>query len=178
MEFVSPDPHAQVRAANVRATLDAFKLLPAMGERIIANHQLSIDDMRPDRFILVQRWLDALKEIQEAVGPAVVHRVGAGIIENAEFPPELGTLDAVLGSLDQIYYLNHRGNVGHYRTQKRKDGAWVIQCETPYPRNFERGLIQGFCKNIRLTGMRHYILNYVDGPPASDLTCTITLTPI
>ena len=63
MEFVSPDPNATVRAANVKATLDAFKLVPSMGLKLIEKHQLNFDDMTPDNFIPVQRWLDQRRDL-------------------------------------------------------------------------------------------------------------------
>jgi hypothetical protein len=173
MEFICPDPNAMVRAANVRSTLDAFRLIPTMGKRLIEKHQLRIDDLQPENFILVQNWLNALKELQTELGPLVVQKVGTRILENADFPPQFASIDDVLGALDAIYYLNHKGNVGHYYTTKQADGSWEVRCETPYPRFFEKGLIQGFCTNPRLTNGVHYQMKFIEGPPGGDVTCTI-----
>ena len=174
MEFVCPDPKATVRAANVRATLDAFRLVPSLGRRIVEKHQLQVADLLPDKFVLVQRWLDALKDIQAEVGPTVVREVGARIIENADFPPHFATVDSVLDALDDIYHLNHRGEVGHYRTSRASDGAIVVRCETPYPREFERGLVEGICRNKVAHGQR-YRVHYEDGPAGGELTCVLTV---
>jgi hypothetical protein len=176
MEFVCRDPGATVRAANVRATLDAFRLMPAMGRRLVERHQLTLDDLTPDKFVPLQRWLDALKDLQAGVGDAMLCRVGMAIIENAFFPPELPNLDAVLGALDKIYYMNHTGDVGHYHTRRLSKGAWEVRCETPYPRQFERGLIQGFCRHPRLTGGDVYHAAYSEGPAGADHTCTVIVT--
>lgn len=51
MEFRCPDPMATVRAANVKATLDAFKLVPDVGRRLIERYQLKLDDLRPDKTV-------------------------------------------------------------------------------------------------------------------------------
>jgi hypothetical protein len=174
MDFVCPDPNAMVRAANVRATLDAFRLVPSLGRRIVERHHLSVSDLSADKFVAVQRWLDALKDIQNEVGVSVVREVGARIVENADFPPHFDTVEAVLLALDTIYHLNHRGEVGHYRTSRRDDGAIVVLCETPYPRNFERGLVEGICRN-KLSQSRKYRIEYVEGPLTGDLTCTLTV---
>jgi hypothetical protein len=80
MEFRCPDPSATVRAANVKATLDAFKLVPSVGNRLIEKHKLRLDDLRPDNLVPVQRWLDALAEIQSVIGHEVLRSVGAAII--------------------------------------------------------------------------------------------------
>src|SRR4051812_3491562 len=103
MEYVSPDPNATVRALNVRATLDAFDLIPAIGKRIVEAHQLALENLQPEQFIRVQSWLDALKDIGAKIGAPLVQQVGAKIIENADFPPAFGSVEAVLLALDQIY---------------------------------------------------------------------------
>src|SRR5580658_5385867 len=108
MEFRCPDPNATVRAANVRATLDAFKLVPSMGNRLVEKHRLPPDDLRPNNLVPVQRWLDALAEIQSVIGNEVVRGMGAAIIENADFPPQFNSVESVLLALDDIYHLNHR----------------------------------------------------------------------
>jgi hypothetical protein len=174
VEFVCPDPKATVRAANVRATLDAFHLVPSLGRRIVEKHKLSIAELLPDNFVLVQRWLDALRDIQSEVGPTVVREVGTRIVENADFPPHFATVSSVLEALDDIYHLNHRGKVGHYRTSRGKDGAIVVRCETPYPRQFERGLVEGICRHKVAQGQR-YVVHYEDGAAGTDVTCTLTV---
>jgi hypothetical protein len=174
MEFICADSRATVRAANVRATLDAFKLVPSAGQRLIERHRLNIADLRPDHFVLVQRWLDALKEIQTTVGASVVRTVGSRIVENADFPAQFETVESILLALDTIYHLNHRGEVGHYRTMAREHGAIVVVCETPYPRDFERGLVEGICKN-KIAGGRGYQIDYADGALGRDVTCTMTV---
>jgi hypothetical protein len=175
MEFVCADPRAMVRAANVRATLDAFSLVPSIGKRIIARHTLELAELKPDKFVPVQAWLDALKEIQKTVGTGVVRDVGSRIIENADFPPQFATVERILESLDAIYHMNHRGEVGHYHFERRDD-AFIVRCETPYPRHFEYGLIEGICRN-RAVGGGRYLLSFDAGPADSDLTCTVTVRP-
>jgi hypothetical protein len=177
MEFVSPDPKAMVRAANVRATLDAFQLRPSIGQRLIEKHQLALEDLRPERFIFVQRWLDALKEIQETIGSNLLHRVGTAILQNAEFPPQFDSIDTVFAHMDDIYYANHTGDVGHYRVTRRPSGGWEIRCETPYPRHFERGAVEGVCRHAKFTGGKGYHVEFIDGPPGGDLTCTLIVRP-
>src|SRR5258708_28027574 len=100
MEFVCPDPKARVRAANVRSTLDAFKLMPQIGRRLIAQHGLKLEELGPDNFILVQNWLDALKDVQQSVGPDKVRAVGRNIIQHADFPPNFKDAESILMALD------------------------------------------------------------------------------
>ena len=175
MEFVCRDINATVRSANVRATFDAFLLVPSAGQRLMARHKLKLDDLAADPVVPVQRWLDALKEIHQTVGAGVVRHVGMRIIENADFPPHLPTTTSILEALDAIYYVNHSGDVGHYRCRRQGD-AFVIRCETPYPADFERGLVEGICRHKR-SGGRRYSVGFELAPPGGDLTCTLTVRP-
>lgn len=172
MEFLCSDPQALVRAANVRATLDAFKLVPSIGRRLVERHRLNVSDLRPDNFIPVQRWLDALKDIQQEVGPTVVRSVGTHIVENADIPPTFETPEQMLLAIDDLYQMNHRGDVGRYVVSRKNDGL-EVRCETPYPRMFEWGLIEGFAHNKRLKGAHRYKVDYAEAPPGGRLTCTL-----
>jgi hypothetical protein len=195
MEFVCPDPTATVRAANMRAVLDAFTLVPSAGQRLIERQRLSVADLLPENYVPVQRFLDMLKEIHTAVGPSVLRTAGTRIVVNADFPPQFETVESVLLALDAIYHLNHRGEVGHYRTSQEKvrgaartgargggvggsppieKDAIVVVCQTPYPRHFERGIVEGICANKVAAGHK-YAIEYVDGPPGGDTSCTMTV---
>ena len=173
MDFVCPDPNATVRAANVRATLDAFRLVPLMAKRLVERHQLNVADLRPDTFILVQRWLDAMKEIQQEVGGNKLRDVGRAIVENADFPPHYTDAETMLLDADAIYQMNHRGNVGHYVVSRMPDKTIEVRCQTPYPRMFEWGVIEGMTKNSRYKHPGKFTVEYVDGPKTGDLTCTL-----
>ena len=172
MQFVSPGPDARVRAANVRATLAAFKLLPQVGRKIAQKYGLG-GALRAAEFLPVQQWLDALKEIQETVGPAKVKQVGRHIVENADFPPKFTDATSVLLALDEIYHLNHQGEVGHYRVKRLPDATIEIRCETPYPPMFEWGLVDGICHHKSLGG--NFAIDFTEGPPARDLTCILSV---
>jgi hypothetical protein len=177
MEFVCPDKSATVRAANVKATLSAFDLVPEVGTKLIARHQLTLESLTPDNQIPVQRWLDALKEIQSTMGDSTLREVGRKIVENAIFPLELGSVPAVLEALDRIYYMNHRGSVGHYVTRKESSGVITVDCMTPYPKAFEWGLIEGITRNRTLAAGKRFDVSYKDGKPGSGVSCSLTVTP-
>src|SRR5688572_7715181 len=126
MEFRSPDPNAVVRGANVKATLDAFRVVPTLGKTLVHKY-FKPDELHEDKVVPVQRWLDALAEIREEVGEPTLREVGRHIVENADFPPQFQTVRDVLLALDEIYHLNHRGEVGHYVSSVESDGTIVVR---------------------------------------------------
>jgi hypothetical protein len=167
-----------VRAANVKATFDAFKFSPSMGRKLIERHQLNLVDLKPDNFILVQRWLDALKEIQEQVGPMTVRAVGVSIVENADIPPTFADTEALLLAANDLYKMNHRGDVGQYVITQRPDKSIQVRCETPYPRMFEWGVIEGFCANKRFKHKGKFDVEYIEGVVGAKATCTLNVRRI
>jgi hypothetical protein len=178
MEFVCADPLAMVRAMNVRATLDAFKQQPLFAKSLLAPFELNVENVKPDQYVPVQRWLDAMRHLQKELGPFVLRQVGTNLFGNAVIPPELNSVEAMLEALDNIYYLNHRGNVGHYHVTRGTDGSFSVRCETPYPRQFERGLIEGIARHPTLSQGKRYSVQYTDGKPGSKHTCTVTVRAI
>ena len=177
MEFIAPDPRATVRTAIVSATLAAFRLVPRVATDILERNQLGEAERRAQPWILVQRFLHALREIQDVVGPTKVRDVGRGIIEHADFPPQFSDVPSVLLGLQAIYMVNHRGNVGEYRPVRRPDGTITVTCATPYPRAFEHGLVLGIASH-RGFGPTRWNVDYQDGPAGSDITCVLTVSRI
>ena len=76
-------------------------------------------------------------------------------------------------ALDDIYHLNHRGEVGHYVIRKLGDDCVEVHCETPYPRQFERGLMAGITRHARLAKGSKFSVQFIEGKPAADRTCTL-----
>lgn len=178
MEFFCSDPQAMVRAVNVQATLNAFKLQPLYAKTLLAPFGLNVEDVRPDEFVPVQRWLDAMKHLQAELGTFVLRQVGNAVAESAVLPSEFSSVESVLEALDAVYYLNHRGNVGHYHVSRGADGGIAVRCETPYPRQFERGLIEGFIRHPRLTHGKRYSAQFTEAPPRSRHTCIVTVRAV
>ena len=177
MEFIAPDPKASIRTANVAATLAAFRLVPRVAADILERHHLGEAVRRVSPWTPIQNYLDALRDIQDVVGSVKVRDVGRGIIEHADFPPQFQSVPDVLLALQTIYMVNHRGNVGEYRSARRPDGGVDVTCATPYPRAFEHGLVLGITSH-RGFGATRWNVEFKEGPPSSDVTCVLSVTKI
>ena len=175
MEYVVQDPDAKVRAGNIRATLDAFLLVPSALRKVMEANGLHLEKVAPDEFVPLQPWLNTLRDIAAKVGPGTLRSVGMQVIHAANFPPSFDAVEAVLLALDDIYHLNNRGEVGHYHSSRLADGSIEVRCETPFPRAFERGLIEGISQHHRLKGKRRYTVAYEEGPPGGEMTCRLVV---
>jgi hypothetical protein len=175
MEYVCSDPNAQVRETFVMLIQKALSAIPSLGRHIIEAHELPTQDISPDRFIPLQRTLDMLRHVHEEMGPIVVRQIGSHTLGTIEYPPQLDSVEAVLLSLNFLYQDNHRGGAGRYEIEQQPDGSLTMRCFTPYPREFVRGLVEGICRNERLSKGQRFRIAVEEGPAGAELTSTMTL---
>ncbi len=111
-------------------------------------------DPEPDKWYPQQAWLDAFKEIASNIGNHTIFMIGKTIPEKAKFPP-IDNIETALKVIDQAYKMNNRGgDVGEY-TLKDFDEinkTAVMVCRTPYPSEFDRGLITTIVRKFRPKG--------------------------
>ena len=175
MEFVCADPDAEVRAANVRATLGAFQLAPTRGRELLERHGIAIEALRPEAFVPLQLWLEALRDVQRDFGPGKLRLVGSFAVENAYIPAVFVDAEALVTAIDDLHRKNHRGDAGGYAVERRTDGALEVRCRTPYPQMFELGLVDGLCNNQRFRRTGRFDLELLDAPAGRGDGCTIVV---
>jgi acetyl-CoA synthetase len=155
------DPAATVRGISISATIGAFGLLPAVGKTILMRHGFDIDALTSDDMLPVSRLIAALEEIRQLVGLEALHRAGVALAKTVKPAKELKTVEDVLLNLDAIYHAHHTGDVGHYRARKIGDNVIEVRCETPYPPQFEHGIVEGFVRHF--AGRKKYDIDFFAG---------------
>ncbi len=127
-----------------------------------------IKNPKPVEWYLQQSLLNAFKAISEDIGPHALYAIGTKVPENAEFPPDINSLEKALESIDTAYHMNHRGGkIGNYNLHKSPDGAFQLTCNNPYPCEFDRGIIEGIAR--KFTPKWHYlIVKHDDSAPCRD----------
>ena len=115
-----------------------------------------ISNPQPGMWYSQQAWLNAFKTIAEKIGETTLYQIGRKIPENAQWPPDVNTIEKGLASIDVAYHMNHRLNnevlynpatglmregIGHYGFAKAGDRAVKMTCNNPYPCAFDLGII-------------------------------------
>ncbi|HZF53084.1 MAG TPA: hypothetical protein VE093_30735 [Polyangiaceae bacterium] len=135
-------------------------IMTAMGEySSIAKsilRQNSIRSIEPDAWYPMAVCLAAVETIGERVGEHTLFVIGKRVPENVVWPPHIRAIDEVLDFIDIAYHSTHRldgavlydpasgvmkEGIGHYRHQKQGPRRSVMVCDTPFPSEFDRGLI-------------------------------------
>lgn len=106
-----------------------------------------IDDAEPDEWYPQQSWLDTFDSIGGQLEPHLLDRLGEQIPEVADWPDGLSSIEAGLESIDEAYQRNHRGGeIGFYEFERIDSQTAAVTSETPYPCEFDRGLIRAVAR--------------------------------
>ena len=128
---------------NILSLLGAMQAYRSMGERALAQHGIANVEAR--RWYPLDAFVAALGAMRQLVGAEALYRIGREIPNHIELPPGLDSFDAVAGSFGPAFALNHRGaGAGGITHTITGPGSARIVTGTPYPCEFDRGVIDGF----------------------------------
>ncbi|MEM1202140.1 MAG: hypothetical protein AAGN66_02805 [Acidobacteriota bacterium] len=114
-----------------------------------------IVDPRPERWYPLAAWLSSFETIVQDVGPNTLHIIGRHVSSTAPLPPEIANVEAALQALDDAYHGQHRGSgdIGHYHFISSGERSGTMICTTPYPSDFDRGVIQALVERLEPDGL-------------------------
>ena len=141
---------------------------------VFANH--GITELDPDAWYPQQTILDVMREFSQM---SDMVRMGVCISENAPYPPNVENLQHALMLLDEGYRLNHRNNtMGEYHAEQVGERHIVIEAKTPYPSDFDYGLIYGMATRYMPKGADLVISLDLNKPTRKrgDDSCTYNIT--
>lgn len=152
-EFKAIAPGVEVNGETVLSVVNAMKGFEDLALDILKNN--GIDNPKPGHWYLQQSWLNAFKEIAEKLGVSTLLNIGKAIPENAQFPPEIDSLQKGLSLIDMAYHMNHRGgDIGYYKlidySDEKKQA--IMECNNPYPSHFDKGIIICFARKFKPVG--------------------------
>lgn len=146
-EFRAFDPDVEVQGDVVLSFIHAMGAFKALAVEILKRH--AIESPQKHLWYPQQAWLDAFATIASEVGPSTLIQIGRQVPQQAHYRPGLHGIDAVLLELDDAYKRAHRGGeVGSYRFQPTGLRSGNIICNTPYPCEFERGLLHSLASSF------------------------------
>lgn len=162
-QYIAFRPGIEVQGRPVQGMFDAAggRFAPLFTKIL---NKLGLDKFEPTDWLPLEIWLDVLREIATSIGERTLFAMAKRIPEMAEWPPGIDSVEAALASINVAYHLNHRidgevmfdpatgmmkEGIGHYRCKVEGDRRIVIVCETPYPSEYDRGIISGSARRFR-----------------------------
>jgi hypothetical protein len=147
-QFIALSPDVEVNGETVYAVVDGMGTFKSVALEILAEN--GIVDPQPGVWYPQQKWLNAFRKISAVLGANTLFNIGLKIPENANFPPEIQTIEQALKAIDVAYHMNHRnGEIGEYRYQCIGHKSAKMICPNPYPCAFDRGIITSMAKRFK-----------------------------
>lgn len=138
---------ATVSGGNILSMLAAMGPFRKRGEQILQDH--GIGDVTAEGWYPLSAYVMSLRAIGEKMGPNTLFQIGRQIPNHVPLPPGLDTFEKVLASFGMAFDMNHRGaQPGAITFEMMSSRAATIRTGTPYPCDFDRGVIAGFFQHL------------------------------
>jgi hypothetical protein len=138
---------ATVSGGNILSMLAAMGPFRKRGEQILEEH--GIGSVTAEGWYPLEAYVRSLRAIGEKMGPNTLFQIGRQIPNHVPLPPGLDTFEKVLASFGIAFDMNHRHVSPNTITWKMKNPRTaVIVTGTPYPCDFDRGVIAGFFQHL------------------------------
>lgn len=144
---------------------DAFKTVPDAPRTIFVRHGLGKTLPNGDFDLLevapLDKMIHAVNDLIAIVGPQKAFEIGLKIVDNAARPPGATDIVSALQVLDVGYHLNHLHDgvpmydpetgimlegIGHYKCSNVSKHRVVVEADTPYHCDLDRGIIMGYAR--------------------------------
>ncbi|ELZ06350.1 hypothetical protein C482_00970 [Natrialba chahannaoensis JCM 10990] len=141
-EVIGRSPQSYVAAGE--------SISPFVGKQV--THKLAeygLEEIEAEEWYSLAIPLAMLYDMRDEYGETRMRNMGQNVPQHVEFPPDLTEPENALRGINQAYTQNHRGSeIGTYEFQQEGDNEGVMICETPYPCEFDKGLIKGVAKKF------------------------------
>jgi len=147
-QFKAFSSGVEVNGETVLSVLEAMDVFRVQAEKILEKHGVINPEI--GKWYNQQAWLNAFKYIADEIGPNTLYSIGRKVPENAQFPPDIDSIEKALGAIDVAYNMNHRGGeIGHYSFESTGAKSATITCNNPYPCDFDSGIIESMAKKFQ-----------------------------
>jgi len=145
------------------AALNSFILGLGQSREVIDKllADLGVESIDPERWYDFDWARSVYIRTAKEVGDATVKAIGRKMIETAEYPPGIDSVEALLPALDAAYRLNARGSdIGEIKCELEDDCSATLVWSTPFPCALNIGIMEGSCSRY---GTRALIEHGPDG---------------
>jgi hypothetical protein len=171
MQFKVFESGIENSGESLGAILDGFRDFPSVALKYLSKYGFvsssarSLDEIDRTKWYPQQNWLSTFEAITNEVGTNSLYKVGRRMPENAILPPDINDVFSALAGIDIAYHMNHRKSgrvmfdpqtgmmlegIGHFHFKPvAGSNQIVMHCETPYPCDFERGIVAGFASRFQ-----------------------------
>jgi hypothetical protein len=170
--FRASSPQDEVAGDSILAFTNAMGAFRSRALQVLQAHGLP--DPAAGTWYPLQSYLDALREIYQTRGPAMISVTGRKLVEGHRFTEAFDGIAAALSSLDRDYHARHRGaDVGSYQVSETGPDEVTVIVRNPYPCEIDRAVVEALATRFRPRGSVVRVEH--DGPCRHDGASACTL---
>ncbi|MDY7224779.1 hypothetical protein [Hyalangium rubrum] len=161
----------QVLGANLQNIMGGFGSFTLIASKFLLEGGIGTPDdtmmaqFEPARWYPLDRFLRIFDRIHAEFGNFTLRQVGLHVIKAAQLPPHINDINAMFGSMDVAYHLNHALNeqsmfdlatmkmsegIGHYKPLITPGTNKItVVADTPYPCPFDEGVVAGAAQKFK-----------------------------
>jgi hypothetical protein len=110
--------------------------------------EFGITDVEAEAWYSADDFARVLAMVERDAGRSTVTKLGAVAPETMEWVGNPTTVAEGLTNLSRSHQSTHRGAVGHYDFEQTGEDTGRIVCDTPYPCEFDKGVLKGTMKRF------------------------------
>jgi hypothetical protein len=149
--FQAGSPDDRIAGDSILAFINAMGAFRGRALQVLAAH--GIESPQSGVWYEWQGYLDALREIYETRGPAMISVTGRKLVEGHRFPAEVSTVQSALATLDRDYHARHRGTgVGSFEVRETSPRSMEVTVRNPYPCELDRSVVEALATRFRPRG--------------------------
>jgi hypothetical protein len=139
----------EVKGQAIMSIVAAMALVQGRALKLLADR--GITPLEKESWYPLDRLLEVFQAIQTEIGRNTLKAVGRKIPENAQFPPNIRSLEEGFRSIDVAYGMSHRGpgNAGGYHYTPVGERTARMTCDNPYPCPMDEGLLEAIGERFR-----------------------------
>ena len=137
----------EVSGASIETVLDeVMSVFRAQIRDSLA--QKGISEVSANDWYPADTFAAVLDVVERDAGASTVNKLGAAMTESMEWHGSPGSPEEAFAMLSDGLYTCHRGQVGDYETAVEADGQVTVDADTPYPCEFDKGVLKRTAKEF------------------------------
>jgi len=138
------DTDGRVRGELVQVCIDGvMSVFQSRMREMLDDEGIERPDPSPDEWYSLEKFLHVLAAVEQNAGENALRKVGESTPRFVDWPGGVEDAHGALAHLGDLYADEHRNAAGGYEYERLDDGQALVASTTPYPTQWEDGLLKG-----------------------------------
>jgi hypothetical protein len=134
------DKEAETSGREILFILENMGTYQKLGEMLVKKNGIFVTSR--EQWFPLKKWVNALKQIVDVMGPNSLHTLGKRCGSKLEFPEDVQYVGTSMSYLKELYKKNYKLEDDHHILTFLTDTKLKIESVSVYPCEYESGLLE------------------------------------